>query len=87
MNKEMLERINLIFRELFDDDSLEITDKTTSDDIDGWDSFMHINLISMIEAEFGVNFDITQIESFKSVGDIACAISEKLGPDLGDVMS
>ena len=43
--EEVYERLNNVFREVFDDDSIVLNDNTTSDDIEDWDSFEHINLV------------------------------------------
>ena len=43
--EEVYERLNGVFREVLDDDSIELHDETVADDVDGWDSFEHINLI------------------------------------------
>ena len=54
MNKnEIIKRLAEVFRDIFDDDSIVITEKTTANDIDDWDSIEHINLIGAVEDEFG----------------------------------
>jgi acyl carrier protein len=57
-----------VFRQVFDDEDIELTDSTTADDIDGWDSMMHINLIIAIEKRFGVKFAAAEIASMKAEG-------------------
>ena len=47
--EDVYERLVAVFREVFDDDSIEINDETVADDVDGWDSFEHINLVVAIE--------------------------------------
>ena len=79
MNKdEILAKMQGIFRDIFDDESLVITPETTAKDVDGWDSLEHINLISAIEDEFDIDFSIGEITEFKKVGDVVDSISEKL---------
>ena len=51
--EEVYERLNRVFRETLDDETIELHDDTTADDVDGWDSFEHINLILAVETEFG----------------------------------
>ena len=41
-----------VFRQVFGDDSIVLQESTTADEIDGWDSMMHINLIIAIEKRF-----------------------------------
>ncbi|MBS1462900.1 MAG: acyl carrier protein, partial [Ruminiclostridium sp.] len=51
--QEIYERLNEVFRNVFDDDDIEVEAGTTADDIEDWDSLEHINLISAVEDEFG----------------------------------
>jgi acyl carrier protein len=57
-----------VFRQVFGDDDIVIADSTTADDIDGWDSMMHINLIIGIEKRFGVKFAAAEIAGLKGEG-------------------
>jgi acyl carrier protein len=73
----ILDRLNTIFRSAFDDESLVIGRKTTAADIEGWDSFMHVNLIVAIEEHFNVAFSTAEIGSFTCVGDVADLLGKK----------
>ena len=59
-----------IFKDIFENDRLEITEKTTAADIEEWDSINHIYLIVAIEKKFKKKFTTTQIQNWKTVGDI-----------------
>ena len=48
--QEIYERLNEVFRNVFDDDDIEVEAGTTADDIEDWDSLEHINLISAVKA-------------------------------------
>ena len=72
-----LERINKVFRIVFDNKDLVVMEKTSAEDIEEWDSLQHINIISMLEKEFNIEFDIDQIISLENVGDMVRTI-EKL---------
>lgn len=76
--QEIKEQLNKIFIEVFDDDSIEISDSTTAMDIDDWDSLSHITLISTIEEKFGVEFKFDEITSLKNVGEFISCIESKL---------
>lgn len=67
---EIRERLNKVFREVFNDDSIEIFDKMTARDIPDWDSLMHITLIVAIEKEFKVRFNAAQIGKLENVGEM-----------------
>ncbi len=73
-----LERLNKVFRLVFEDDGINITKQTTADDIDGWDSLSHINLIVAVEVNFKVKFRQRELLAFKNVGDLVDNIEEKL---------
>lgn len=75
--EEILTKINDILKDIFDDETLVITYDTTANDIPDWDSLNHINIISSIESEFGVDFSMEEVINFKNVGDIVGKIFEK----------
>ena len=75
---EIMEKVNEIFRDVFDDDSLVITDSTNSDDIEDWDSLEHISLIISMEKEFNLKFDIKEVNKLENVGQMVDMIREKL---------
>lgn len=76
--EEVFERLNEVFRDVFDDDAIVVTDNTTADDIEEWDSLEHINLIAAVEQEFGMKFNMGQIVSMKNVGEMADIILSKI---------
>lgn len=77
MNREdVYERLNMVFREVFDDESISVNDETTSDDIDDWDSFEHINLIVAVEDEFGMKIPMGKVVTMKNVGEMVDIILE-----------
>lgn len=68
--EDVYERLNTVFREVFDDDSIELQDETTSEDIDGWDSFEHINLIVAVQDEFHFKIPMGKVVTMKNVGEM-----------------
>lgn len=75
----VLEQLTPIFHLVFDNDQISLTPETTADQVDGWDSFSHINLIMAIEQHFGITFNYREVASFKNVGDLARLIVQKIG--------
>lgn len=73
---DIYERLNRVFREVFNDDTITVNASTTAADIDDWDSLTHIQLIAAVEDEFGVKFSMKQVSSMKNVGEMAEIISE-----------
>jgi acyl carrier protein len=74
---EMLEKINEIFRDTFDDDALVVTEGTAAKDIDDWDSLMHITLISEIEKAFGMKFTMEEVMNMRNVGEMMEIIEKR----------
>jgi acyl carrier protein len=70
-------RLTYVFREAFDDSSLEIEDDFDASSIPGWDSLMHINLIVGIEEEFDITFSTAEIAEFKCIGDVKKLILQR----------
>ena len=68
--EEIFEKVQDIFRDVFDDDSLEIGESTNSDDIEDWDSLEHITLVVSMEKEFNVKFDIKVVNKLENVGQM-----------------
>lgn len=73
---EVFERLANVFREVFDDDAIEIYDTTTADDIEDWDSFEHINLVVAVEEEFGFKIPMGKTVTMKNVGEMVDIILE-----------
>ena len=74
---EIYERLNEVFRDVFDDDSIEVNADTTANDIEDWDSLNHITLIDAVESEFGVRFTMGEVSGMKNVGEMAQIIKER----------
>ena len=77
--EELFDRIQDIFRDIFDEDDMIIEDKTSSDDIEEWDSLNYVNIISTIEREFEIRFTLREIQALKDVGAIVDLMQEKIG--------
>ncbi|MFR5864221.1 MAG: HAD-IIIC family phosphatase [Acutalibacteraceae bacterium] len=73
---EIYNRLNAVFREVFDDESITVSENTTAADIEDWDSLTHIQLIAAVEDEFGVKFSMKQVSSMKNVGEMAQIIAD-----------
>lgn len=73
-----LEKLNQIFQMVFDDETIQISLAMTANDVDGWDSLSHVNLITTIEAMFGIRFTQKELLRQKNVGDLITDIERKL---------
>ena len=68
--EEILKKVQDIFKDVLEDEDIELSYNTTSDDIEGWDSLNHILLIVEIEKEFNFKFKLEEIRSFKNIGEM-----------------
>lgn len=69
MNREMIyQKINEIFRDVFDDEELVVSAETTAADIEGWDSLVHVNLVISIEKNFDIKFKMEEFSTLRNVG-------------------
>jgi acyl carrier protein len=78
MTMATMEILNAIFQLVFEDDTIQIRPDMTADDIDGWDSLSHINLITAVEAKFKIRFSRKELLIMKNIGDLDRAIEAKI---------
>ena len=74
---QIMGEVQEIFRDVLDNEDIELTADTVADDIEEWDSLSHIQLIVAIEKHFKVKFTSKEILSWKNVGEMVDCISTK----------
>ena len=74
---EIFKKLNEIFADVFDDDSIVVTEETSAKDIEDWDSLTHITLISAVEDEFDIKFAMKDVLGMKNVGEMVDIIMEE----------
>ena len=67
-----------IVGEVFDDETVELTEATTAKDVEGWDSLSHIRFIVTVEQRFKIKFTSREVENLRNLGDLLKAINAKL---------
>lgn len=77
-NTEIVEKLNKIFRKVFKDDSIEIYNEMTANNVAKWDSLTHLVLISNTEDDFGIKFKLKELVAMKNVGDFLKCIEDKV---------
>lgn len=75
---EIRNRIEKVFAEIFRV-TPPLPDTLSSGDIHGWDSLNHIVLISRIEESFGISFELDEMLTMQSFGEICTAVAKKTG--------
>lgn len=79
MTREVIfENLNEIFRDVFDDEDINVNEDTTSADVEGWDSLEHINLIVAVEKHFNMKFSMGEVTTMKNVGAMVDIIEARI---------
>ncbi len=76
--EEILEKLNEIFRDIFDDEEIVVTEETVPDDIEDWDSLGHVYLTAEIEDEFNIKMD-ERMKDIENVSDVINLIVDIMG--------
>lgn len=74
---QILADVQEIFRDVLDNEEIEINFETVADDVEEWDSLSHIQLIVAIEKHFHIKFNSKELMEWKSVGDMIECINTK----------
>ena len=75
---DTLARLQEVFRNVFDEESLVVARETTARDIEAWDSVQNITLMLDVEGIFGVRFSTSEMAYLKNVGELVDLIDKKL---------
>jgi acyl carrier protein len=76
--REIYTRFNVIFNDVFDDDSIVVTPELSARDVAEWDSLAHIRLIVSVEKAFSVKFSAAEVGGLKNVGEFVDLVQSKL---------
>jgi acyl carrier protein len=77
-DQDILATLTRILRDLLMDDGIVLTMNTRREDVPNWDSFAYINFIVGVESELGIRFNVAEVESFETVGDIVAGAAARL---------
>lgn len=75
---EFIKELTEVFREIFNNNDLELSDNLTAKDVDEWDSLTHMLLITDVENKFNIKFKLKELNKMKNVGDMIKIIHTKL---------
>jgi len=73
------DRMLEVMRETFGEDDLQVTRESSAQDVEGWDSLSHIELIVALEDAFGVRFRTGEIAGLKTIGELVGVITNRVG--------
>lgn len=77
IHEEITGTLKTVFQSVFDESDITITREMTAQDVEGWDSLHHIQLISEVERAFKIKFKLREVMGMKSVGDLIDLIGRK----------
>ena len=75
---DIYEKLTRVFRDVLDDDVLEITPEMTANDVEDWDSLSHVRLILSVERIFDIHISIIELAQFNNVGQLADMVTNKI---------
>lgn len=70
-------RLQEIFQNVFDEDSVVVTPDLTAKDVDGWDSLTHIRLMLTVEKAFRIKLSTSEIGKLQNVGELVNLIEAR----------
>ncbi|MGE3342186.1 MAG: acyl carrier protein [Vicinamibacterales bacterium] len=76
---DVRQRFQRVFREVFDNNSIEVTDAMSAADVEEWDSLSHVQLVMALEKEFQLRFTTDEIIDLKNVGEFMALVTRKKG--------
>ncbi|MEO8853817.1 MAG: acyl carrier protein [Ginsengibacter sp.] len=78
MSKELIiEKLTRVFREVFNNDQITLSNEMTAQDVGSWDSLSHMIMIEKVENTFGLKFKLREINKLKNVGVLIDLIENK----------
>jgi acyl carrier protein len=75
---DVVNKLTPIFRKVFSNDTIVVTNELNANDVANWDSLSHMLLIAEVENEFSVKFKLKELNKMKNVGDMIDIIISKL---------
>ncbi|MBQ9313256.1 MAG: acyl carrier protein [Bacteroidales bacterium] len=76
--QEILKQVNEVFMDVLDNEDIVLSDTTTADDVEEWDSLTHVQLIVEVEKHFKIKFTSQEILTWKNVGEMITSIENKI---------
>lgn len=76
---QVMQEVQEIFRDNFDDEEIVLTDATNAEDIEDWDSLEQINLLTAIEKKYGLKFNLSDVRNLQNVGDLLDLLERLMG--------
>lgn len=69
--------VEIVFQEVFDRSDLVVTDEMVANDVESWDSLVHITLVISLEERFDIRFSTREVMGWKNVGEMIDTLIER----------
>jgi acyl carrier protein len=76
--QDIIEKLTVIFRDVFIDQTLVLHNEMSSADIKRWDSLTHMIIITKVEKLFNLKFKIKELTNMNNVGDMLDIIQSRM---------
>lgn len=73
----IIEKMQKIFDGLLLD-PVTLTAQLSAKDVDEWDSLLQISIVVAIESEFGIRFNLGEVEATQNIGEFSDLIARKI---------
>lgn len=77
--EEIFDKIKVAFVSVLEHNNFKLTENTTAQDVDGWESITHMMIISEIEKSFGIKFKLMDLMNMNNVGDLVKTVQAEIG--------
>jgi acyl carrier protein len=71
-----MNKLKKILSQVLGVDESEINDQSSPDNIESWDSFNGLMLVSELESQYKIHFSTDEVISIRTVGDIKKALKK-----------
>ena len=75
---DIFSELTPVFRDVFNQPGLILTEDLTANDVDNWDSLSHMVMITEVEQRFNIKFKLRDINKMRNVGDLVTILSERI---------
>ena len=72
--EEIKQKLTVIFKDVFEEDDIVVTEQMTAADVANWDSLSNVMMINKVEQTFKIKLKLKEIINMKNVGDLISSI-------------
>ncbi|AXT55058.1 acyl carrier protein [Aquimarina sp. MMG015] len=76
--EEILSKVKTAFVSVLEHENFQLSNETTANDVDGWESITHMMIITEVEKTFDIKFKLMDLMNMNNVGDLLNSIESEL---------